>query len=141
MSREPERPVGRPLELGPLEKQVLDVLWDAGGPLTVRHVHEHFPGLAYTTLMTTLERLHRKALLDRRPRGRAFEYTVRSTRAELVARLTADGLMSLLPDIGSSRPVLSMLVEAVGRRDAALLDELEALVQAERRRHREESAS
>lgn len=140
MSRPSAPGVVRPLELGPLEQQVLDVLWAEPGPMTVRTVHQRFPTLAYTTLMTTLDRLHRKGVLERRQAGRAFEYQVRDSRERLVARLAADGLLRLLPQDGSRRPVLSMLVEAVGRRDAALLDELEILVQEERRRQREDDA-
>jgi predicted transcriptional regulator len=121
--------------LGPLEIQVLDVLWAQSQPATVRDVLPAFPALAYTTLMTTMDRLHRKGLLEREAQGRAFAYRCCCTREELVARVATDQLVSILPDAGSSRPILSMLVEAVGRKDASLLDELEALIRAERDRH------
>jgi predicted transcriptional regulator len=142
MSTPPRRPrptVGLALAgtrpgLGPLEAEVLEHLWNRGRALTVRHVQLAFPALAYTTLMTTLDRLYRKGLLERRRRGRAFDYEPRLTRAELVGELVSGHVTDLLAAAGASTAVLSTLVRAVGRRDAALLDELDALVQAERTR-------
>lgn len=125
-------------ELGPLEVRVLELLWAGDGPRTVRDVHGAFPDLAYTTIMTTLDRLYRKRVLDRRLQGRAFAYRVRLSREELFAQLATARMVQLLPMQGSTRPILSMLVEAVGRRDVSLLDDLEALVKAERDRQRRE---
>lgn len=136
MSSRAERLAGRLQALGPLEVQILDVLWDRAEPATVRDIEDAFPDLAYTTIMTTLDRLHRKGVLQRERSGRAFAYQVRCSRDELLAQLASDHIVDLLPSKGSSRPILSMFVEAVGRRDAALLDELETLVRAERKRHR-----
>jgi predicted transcriptional regulator len=124
---------GRP-GLGPLETRVLEVLWDEGRAVTVRHVSDAFPQLAYTTLMTTLDRLYRKGLLLRRQRGRAFVYQPRCSREELLGELVSGHVTDLLGGAGASTAILSTLVRAVGRADAALLDELDALVQAERTR-------
>jgi hypothetical protein len=64
--------------LGPLEARVLEAVWGQGRALTVREVQGRFPDLAYTTLMTTLDRLYRKRLLLRSRRGRAFAYEGRA---------------------------------------------------------------
>jgi len=120
--------------LGPLEARVLERLWAERGPATVRHVRAAFPELAYTTLMTTLDRLYRKGVLIRRRRGRAFSYEPRCSRDELLGELASGRLADLLTLSGASTAMLSTLVRTVSRKDAALLDELDALVQAERRR-------
>jgi len=120
--------------LGPLEAKVLELLWGKGRALTVRHVLPAFPELAYTTLMTTLDRLYRKGWLIRRQRGRAFAYEPRCSREQLLSELVSGQVTDLLAASGASTAILSTLVHCVGRRDAALLDELDALVQAERTR-------
>jgi predicted transcriptional regulator len=115
--------------LGPLEVRVLDELWARGEGSTVRDLLPAFPGVAYTTLMTTADRLFRKGLLAREKQGRAFAYTPRWSRAELSVRRAGSALATLLPgDSGSLRPLISMFVDEVSRRDLALLDELEVLI-------------
>ncbi len=120
--------------LGPLEAKVLDVLWVDGRAVTVRHVLAAFPQLAYTTVMTTLDRLYRKGLLIRRRRGRAFVYEPRCSHEQLLKERVSDQITHLLAASGARSAILSTLVSCVGRKDAALLDELDALVQAERAR-------
>jgi predicted transcriptional regulator len=121
--------------LGDLERRVLDDLWRRGGECSVRDLHAAFtPPLAYTTLMTTLDRLHRKGLLERRKDGRAFLYRPRLTREQFEGRVASemiDGLLGLVD--AQPQPVLLSIVDAVGRRDAELLDELERLVREKRR--------
>ena len=124
----------RRARLGPLEARVLELLWAAGRPATVRYVRTAFPALAYTTLMTTLDRLYRKGILARLRRGRAFTYEPRCSRDELLGELVSSQLSDLLAAPHASSTVLSTFVRAVSRQDAALLDELDALVQAQRRR-------
>lgn len=120
--------------LGPLETKVLELLWGRGRAVTVRHVLPAFPELAYTTLMTTLDRLYRKGLLNRLRRGRAFAYEPRCSREQLLSEQVSGQVADLLAASGGNSAILSTLVHCVGRQDAALLDELEALVQAERAR-------
>jgi predicted transcriptional regulator len=100
------------MRLGPLEHRVLDALWARGGDARVRDLQPSFPEIAYTTLMTTLDRLHRKGVLERVNQGRAFLYRPRLTRAEAV---------------------LSFFVDEVGSLDADTLDALERLVRDRRR--------
>ena len=128
---------------GPLELQVLETLWCRGGEVSVRGIQEEFPGAAYTTLMTTLDRLHKKGVLDRRKQGRAFLYAPHFTRETLRAALAEnaiDGLLGRESSPRALRPILSCFVEAVSRRDALLLDDLEDLIRS-RRRGRGENAS
>ena len=128
-------PFGLP-GLGPLETKVLALVWDQARAVTVRDVQLAFPALAYTTLMTTLDRLYRKQLLVRCRRGRAFTYVPRYSREELLSRLVSGQMLDLLENSGAARAILSTLVRAVGRKDSLLLDELDALVQAEATRLR-----
>ena len=126
------------LELGPLELKVLESLWDRGRAATVRHVQPSFPELAYTTLMTTLDRLYRKGVLRRCRLGRAFGYEPRCSREALFGDMMSGQVSDLLASGHDSTALLSTLVQAVGHADAELLDELEALVRTERLRLRSE---
>jgi predicted transcriptional regulator len=125
--------------LGPLETRLLELLWAERCPATVGHIRQALPGLAYTTIMTTLDRLYRKGLLLRTKDGRAFAYAPRYTRAELLSELISGHVADLLGGAEEGSVLLSTLVQAVGRTDAARLDELDALVQAERQRLSRES--
>ena len=61
---------------GALEAEIVATLWAAGEPLTPRAVQgELRGGLAYTTVMTALTRLHEKGVVSREKRGRAYAYT------------------------------------------------------------------
>lgn len=118
---------------GPLELRVLDALWARNAPVCVRDIQPDFRGVAYTTLMTTLDRLFRKGVLTREKDGRAFFYRVEWTREQLQSQLAGSALATLLPgELSSVRPILSMFVDAVGNRDHGLLDELEHLIRARR---------
>lgn len=129
-STDPTRPGGL---LGPLEWRVLEALWARDAPAAVRDLTSAFPDTAYTTLMTTLERLHRKGALSREKLGRAFVYRPRFTRAEFESARAADAFRHALErGDGSLAPLVSCLIDAVGDRDLELLDELEALVAARR---------
>ncbi|HEX3913585.1 MAG TPA: BlaI/MecI/CopY family transcriptional regulator [Steroidobacteraceae bacterium] len=122
------------LVLGPLEKRVLELLWSYRRAVTVRHVRLKFPHLAYTTLMTTLDRLYRKGVLLRRRHGRAFVYEPRCSQDVLLSEIVSSHVADLLAAHDDNAAILSTLVHVVGRKDAALLDELDALIQAERTR-------
>jgi predicted transcriptional regulator len=118
---------------GPLEWRVLEALWDRDASASVRDLQPGFPETAYTTLMTTLDRLHRKGVLDRVKQGRAFYYQPRLTRPQFESARAADALKVVFEGEGSAlRPLMSFFVEAVGDRDDELLDELESLVRARR---------
>ncbi len=112
----------------------MQILWESGAPLLVRELTPKLPALAYTTVMTTLERLHRKGWVRRERRGRAYAYAARASRENFAQQDVTDRLAGLLRTDSVRSAVLSAFVESVGRHDASLLDELEALVQAERAR-------
>jgi predicted transcriptional regulator len=121
--------VARTQALGPLEVRVMEEIW-ARGVARVRDLAESFPGVAYTTLMTTADRLFRKGLLVRERDGRAFRYRPRWTRDEFHLKLASSAMATFLP--GGERnlmPLISLFVDEVSRRDHAMLDELERLVQ------------
>ena len=121
------------LGLGPLEQRVLELLWQRAGPHSVREVQAALAGSrAYTTVMTTLDRLYKKGMLERAREGRAYRYAARSTRATFAAGLLRRALDRLLGR-DSVRPLLSTLVDAVGERDRELLPELERLVREKER--------
>jgi predicted transcriptional regulator len=116
------------VDLGPLEERVLELLWRSGKRLSVREVRLLLAdGLAYTTVMTTLDRLYKKGVLARQREGRAFRYAARTSREAFAARALRRWLDRLLGR-GPARPILASLVDAVGEHDRALLPELERLV-------------
>ena len=124
---------GGPLGLGPLESGVMEILW-VRGECNVHQVVRHLQRpLAYTTVMTTLDRLYKKGLLDRRKSERAFFYTPRMSRHQWERQLAADFVAGYL-----ARPqpagelLISCLVEAVGRQNQALLDDLENKIRMKR---------
>jgi len=119
--------------LGSLERSVMALVWRTG-EASVRDACEALgPGVAYTTVMTTMYRLFKKGLLARRKVGRAFVYTATASRAELEGEVATELMQSLLRREGEPLPVLSSLVDAVSDRDRALLDELERLIREKRR--------
>ena len=120
--------------LGPLEISVMEVLW-AGDEANVHEVARQLDRpLAYTTVMTTLDRLFKKGLLNRRKSDRAFLYAPRFTRKEFEQRRAGELLAGLLAGPKPSSDLLiSCLVEAAGDHDQALLDELERKIKAKRR--------
>lgn len=122
--------------LGTLERDVMDVLW-ARADLAVRDVQSRLDRpIAYTTVMTTLDRLFKKGLLERRQSGRAFLYSAALTRAQLQAQIAARVLEGILQSqAGEAMPVLSNLVDSVSARARGdeLLEALEGLVKQKRR--------
>jgi predicted transcriptional regulator len=120
--------------LGPLEISVMEVLW-ASGESTVHDVMPKLSRpLAYTTVMTTLDRLFKKGLLDRRKSDRAFVYVPRFSRAEWEQKRAGAFVAGFLTDPRRSGELLvSCLVEAVTQQDEALLDELERKIRAKRK--------
>jgi predicted transcriptional regulator len=104
-------------ELGELEREVMRLAW-RGGEVSVREVHLSLDeGKAYTTVMTTLDRLFRKGLLTRRKSGRAYLYSPRMTREEF-----------------------ERIVDAVSDRDRELLDELDRLVRQKKQELEQEES-
>lgn len=120
--------------LGALERAVMSVVWREGD-ISVREACNRLRvNVAYTTVMTTMDRLFKKGLLTRRKVGRAFVYRAAATRKELEGAIASELFQSLLHrDDNEPLPILSSLVDAVSDRDRALLDELERLIREKRR--------
>jgi predicted transcriptional regulator len=120
--------------LGALEREVMTLVWKEG-EISVRDARDQMGSeAAYTTIMTTMDRLFRKGLLARRKVGRAFLYRATASRLELEGAVATDLVHSLLQRAdGNSLPILSSLVDVVSEQDRTLLDELERLVREKRR--------
>lgn len=118
--------------LGDLERAVMDTLWATPTPQTVRQVHESLSenrSLAYTTVMTVLQRLAKKNLVTQIREDRAHKYVPTHPREDLVASLMVDAL-SEADAPGSRHAALVSFIGRVGADEAAALrhalDELEA---------------
>ena len=119
--------------LGELEERIMQTLWRRRSGATVRDVLPELEDprpLAYTTVMTVMERLWRKGLLTRQSVGRAFVYAPTKSEAEYTAGLMHD----LLRSAGDRRAALAHFVQGMRPRDEAELQRLAA--EAARRRAR-----
>ncbi|MEV8503948.1 BlaI/MecI/CopY family transcriptional regulator [Actinoplanes sp. NPDC051475] len=116
------------MALGDLEREVMQQLWNAAEPLTVRQVHERLSrerDLAYTTVMTVLDRLARKGVVTQHKADRAYRYAPAQSREEMTAALMLDAL-STAPDGVRD----AALAHFVGRIDPSMLT---AAIEAARR--------
>ncbi|MGQ0631540.1 MAG: BlaI/MecI/CopY family transcriptional regulator [Sporichthyaceae bacterium] len=80
---------------GDLEAAIMEQMWGTEEPLTVRAVHTAIISqrpLAYTTVMTVMDKLHRKGWLDREPLGRAYLYRPVVSREQYTADLMGEAL-------------------------------------------------
>lgn len=110
------------------------VAWETGR-VTVRDVAAKLTRQrAYNTVQTTLERLHRKLLLEREKESHAFVYWPRIDRAEYHRDVLSDLLGQLLP--GGREPVLAAFVELAADDDLENLERLEGLIAAKRKAER-----
>ncbi len=90
--------------------------------------------IAYTTLMTTLDRLYKKGLLSRRKDGRAFLYSAMVTSEELELRIAEDVIDGLLrQNSAGAEPILACIVDTISDHDRELLNELDRLIKQKRR--------
>ena len=112
---------------GDLEAVVMQRVWDHGGPVTVREIFDELcatRSIAYTTVMSTMDNLHRKGWLARERDGKAYRYTAVASREEYSARLMREALA----EAGDTEAVLSHFVAAMdgGQAEAlrAVLDRL-----------------
>jgi predicted transcriptional regulator len=104
---------------GELERAIVDVLWDAGEPLTARAVTEALEGrnLAVTTVLTVLSRLETKGVVRRARDGRAHTYEAVAGRDEY----TADLMRQVLDSAGDRDDVLARFVGSASAEDIAAL--------------------
>ncbi len=131
--RAASRDLSGPFALGHLEIRVMEIVW-AHGESNVRDVIQRLARpLAYTTVMTTLDRLFKKGLLERRKAERAFFYAPRLSQREWEQQ-RADELVAgfLAGPERAGELLISCLVEAVGEHDEELLNELERKIKLKR---------
>jgi len=105
---------------GDLEAVIMHRVWDHGGPVTVRELFEELQAervIAYTTVMTTMDNLHRKGWLARVKEGKAYRYTATASREEYSARLMREAL----DDGGDTHAVLSHFVAQMDGEESEVL--------------------
>jgi predicted transcriptional regulator len=105
---------------GDLEAVIMERVWDRGRPVTVRDLVDELQRerpIAYTTVMTTMDNLHRKGWLARVKDGKAYQYTATASRAEYSARLMREAL----DGGGDTEMVLSHFVAQMGGPESDLL--------------------
>jgi predicted transcriptional regulator len=130
------------VRLGEREREVLEVLWSEGSA-TVQQVTERLKAsLAYTTVMTTLDRLFKKGLLLREKRDRAFLYRPALTPDALEHNRAGAMVRRFFSDSQVNQDVLlSCLVDAVQSYDAELLSRLEEKVRLAKQQASRDSAT
>jgi predicted transcriptional regulator len=109
-------------QFGELENVIMDRLWEWGRPVLVREVVDDLGkdrSIAYTTVMTVMENLHRKGWLRRQRDGRAWRYEPTGSRSGYTAALMSEALATN-PD---RRTALAHFVLQMSPHDAALLRE------------------
>lgn len=121
--------------LGPLETHLLVALRRRGDATVRELLAEGDMNVAYTTVMTTLDRLYKKGLLDRSldGPGRAFRYRSRQGEEDFFRAIVGTDLQRLLTLAAEPTSPLSFLVDTVTAHDPALLDELKRAVNRKRR--------
>jgi len=127
------------VQLGPLERRLLETIWERGSATVRELVESGNTGLAYTTLMTTLDRLYKKDLLSRQAEGRAFRYTPRVSRQELHREEAGEVFRQMLDASPAASLPLSYLVDIVSEYDVQLLHDLSRLIESKRRKLRSSS--
>ncbi len=129
-----------PSQLGRLEARIMTVLWKCGEVSVLEVANRLRPARAYTTVMTTLDRLYKRGLLERQKAKRAYRYRPRFSQPEWFRLQAGEMVEQYLASHASGEILLSCLVDVLGQRDAALLEKLERQIQA-RRRARQDPAS
>ena len=107
---------------GDLEAVIMDRLWEQGRPMLVREMVEDLRGerpLAYTTVMTVMENLHRKGWLRRHRDGRAWRYEPAGSRSAYTAALMSNALATST----DRRTALAHFVLQMSPHDAELLQQ------------------
>jgi predicted transcriptional regulator len=105
---------------GDLEAVIMDRVWDRDGPVTVRELLDELlkeRDIAYTTVMSTMDNLHRKGWLARVKDGKAYRYTATASREEYSARL----MQEALTDGGDPEMVLSHFVAQMDGEESEVL--------------------
>jgi predicted transcriptional regulator len=111
----------------------MEVVWGAGS-VTAREVCDRMTGSgerAYTTVMTTMDRLFRKGILQRDKDGVAWRYSPRLSKSEFERNLACSLASDILASHGEN--ALAGFVDAAAELDDALLDRLRQMIEERRR--------
>ena len=120
-------------QLGSLEAEMMEHVWLLG-EISVRDLHSRSASrLAYTTIMTTVDRLYKKGMLRRRKVGKAYLYAPALSRRDYRERLVQSLIGMALRDSRHRHVVLSCFVEVISEADRQMLDRLDQLVKAKQR--------
>ena len=128
----------RKIRLGPLEQRLLSALWQRPDGITIRELRDRADiGRAYITIVTTLNRLRKKGLVDRiaveGTKVVTFRYVPRFTMAEVERDVASNAIRQVLGLDVAGPLLLSRMVEEISEHDAELLEELGRLVDEKRR--------
>lgn len=119
--------------LGSREREVMVVIWESGAASVQQVAARLGTGLAYTTVMTTLDRLFRKGLLHREKQNRAFIYSAVLSARDVEGRRAMDMIRRFFTESNVKPEVLvSCLIDAVHHYDTELLDHLDSRIQSAR---------
>jgi predicted transcriptional regulator len=105
---------------GELESVIMHLVWDHDSPVTVRELLGELRqerAIAYTTVMSTMDNLHRKGWLDRVKDGKAYRYTATASREKYSAQLMREAL----DGGGDTEAVLSHFVAQMGGEESEVL--------------------
>jgi predicted transcriptional regulator len=108
---------------GDLEAVIMQLVWDHGQAVTVRDLFDEMRqerAIAYTTVMSTMDNLHRKGWLERIKDGKAYRYTPTASREEYSARLMTEALAGG----GDTEAVLSHFVAQMDGAESEVLQEV-----------------
>jgi predicted transcriptional regulator len=119
----------------------MEALWQRGDATVREILLDTASGMAYTTVMTTLDRLYKKGLLERSAEGRAFRYSPRLTQAEIQRAVAGEAIQQIFDSSHTASLPLSYLVEIVTERDSVLLDELQELIERKRQELKDSEAN
>ncbi|MET9338809.1 BlaI/MecI/CopY family transcriptional regulator [Nonomuraea sp. NPDC003804] len=111
--------------LGDLESTIMERMWSYRKPASVRQVLEDLRQereIAYTTVMTVMDKLHTKGLLSREPVGKAYIYAATSTKEAY----TADRMRESLARSGNQAATLVYFLQRLTPEEA---DAFEAALQ------------
>lgn len=114
----------------------MDAIWSRGfhhfSVGEVLAVLEKRRDIAYTTVMTTVGRLHEKGLLKRERDGKRYLYDALVTREEFLQQ-TAREVLQQIGEPAAGRESLAFLVDTISAADADALDELERIIELRRK--------
>ncbi|WP_322924291.1 BlaI/MecI/CopY family transcriptional regulator [Paenibacillus campi] len=111
---------------GPLEAKIMDVLWDAEHPLTIKevqHLLDQVKPLSFNTVMTVMNRLVEKGALHKQMEGKSFHYAPAESRADFLDHQSRELTHELMEEFGSL--AVNHMVDVLEEVDPKLIQALE----------------